>query len=156
MQLEQRCRALVAELGLARAEDVKDVVPLTGGVASAIAMVDLGVRKVCVKFALPKLKVAADWQAPVHRNAAEYAWLKVAADIFPESAVQLYGRSESEHGFAMEFLDGSDVYLWKDHLLVEAPDRGEAPKVAELLGKIHSVSALETFDRAPFQNRDDF
>lgn len=156
MQLEDRCKALVAELGLAREKDVRQVVPLTGGVASDIAMVDLGDRKICAKFALPKLKVAADWQVPVHRNAAEYAWLTVASEVFPDHAVRLFGRSERAHGFAMEYLEGADVYIWKEHLLAQAQDRGEAPKVAQVLGRIHAVSCDEAFDRAAFQNRDDF
>lgn len=156
MQIEERCKALVAELGLAAADDVKRIVPLTGGVASDIAMVDLGDRKLCVKFALPKLKVAADWRAPVHRNAAEYAWLDAAAKAVPDHSIQLFGRSESMHGFAMEYLEGDDVYLWKEHLLTEAPDQGEAPKVADVLGRIHAMSAQKDFDRSAFQNRDDF
>ncbi|WP_300514958.1 aminoglycoside phosphotransferase family protein [Aliiroseovarius sp.] len=133
-----------------------EVEPLTGGVASDIAMVAKKNRRFCVKFALPKLKVAADWHAPVHRNAAEYAWLKVAADLLPESAVQLFGRSEEQHGFAMEFLDGDDVYLWKASLLAEAPDQGEAARVADMIGRIHAASSKPGFDAAPFQNRDDF
>ena len=156
MKLEQRCKAIVAELGLADPQDVRQVVPLTGGVASDIAVVDLPDRKVCVKFALPKLKVAADWQAPVHRNAAEYAWLNVAAGVSPDSSIQLFGRSEEQHGFAMEFLEGRDVFLWKDRLLAESPDRGEASRVAELLARIHAASAHHAFDRSAFRNRDDF
>ena len=66
--LDSRCRQLVAELGLGTG--VRHVVALSGGVASDIAMVDLGDRRLCAKFALPKLRVAADWFAPVHRNAA--------------------------------------------------------------------------------------
>ncbi|MEL7150755.1 MAG: aminoglycoside phosphotransferase family protein [Pseudomonadota bacterium] len=156
MQIEARCKALVAELGLAAEDDVKSVVPLTGGVASDIARVDLVDRTLCVKFALPKLKVAADWRAPVHRNAAEYAWLEVATQAAPESAIELFGRSASAHGFAMEYLQGDEVYLWKDHLLKEAPDRNEASKVGNLLGKIHAYSARADFDPSAFQNRDDF
>ncbi len=155
-ELDQRCRALVAELGLGKASDVRDVVALTGGVASDIAMVSLGDRRICVKFALPKLKVAADWHAPVHRNAAEYAWLQVAAELLPDSAVHLYGRSETQHGFAMEFLEGADVYLWKAALLNEAKDQGEATRVADMIGRIHAASAQAGFDASPFQNRDDF
>lgn len=155
-EFERNCRALVAELGLGAERDVCQITSLTGGVASDIAKVLVGKRKICVKFALPKLKVAADWHAPVHRNAAEYAWLKVAAELQPESAVQLLGRSETLHGFAMEFLDGDDVYLWKDALMAEEPDRGEAGKVADMLGRIHSASAQGGFDTNPFQNRDDF
>ena len=156
LHLKRRCGRLVEELGLAKAADIIDVVPLTGGVASDIAMIRFRDRKLCVKFALPKLKVAADWRAPVHRNAAEYAWMELASRTFPESAVKLFGRSEAAHGFAMEFLEGEDVYLWKDNLLKEMPDDGEAAKVATLLGKIHSVSARQGFRRTPFQNRDDF
>ncbi|MEM8591649.1 MAG: phosphotransferase [Pseudomonadota bacterium] len=32
----------------------------------------------------------------------------------------------------------------------------EAPRVAEVLGRVHGASARTGFDRAPFQNRDDF
>ena len=146
----------MAELGLGDPTQVREVAPLTDGVASDIARVDLGTRHICVKFALPKLKVAADWRAPVHRNAAEYAWLSAAARVCPDSAVQLYGRSPSAHGFAMEYLEGPGVYLWKEALLARAPDRGEAPKVAALFGRIHAASAHSGFDRSAFHNRDDF
>lgn len=155
-ELHDRCAALIEELGLAQASEVTDVVPLTGGVASDIARVDAGGISYVVKFALSKLKVAAEWHAPVHRNAAEYAWLKVAADVSPEAAVKLYGRSEGDHGFAMEFLAGESVYLWKDALLAEAPVQGEAAEVGDLLGRIHAISAKPDFDTSAFHNRDDF
>ena len=156
MDLTDRCRALVEELDLGRAEDVRKAEPLTGGVASDIALVDLGGRRLCLKFALPKLKVAADWQAPVHRNAAEYAWLSVANDLCPESAVALFGQSARLNGFAMAYLEGPDVYLWKKALLSGAPDRGEAAKVADLLGRVHGASCERGFERGPFGNREDF
>ncbi|RMF40786.1 MAG: aminoglycoside phosphotransferase family protein, partial [Alphaproteobacteria bacterium] len=154
--LEDRCRQLVAELGLGRAEDVVSVEALSGGVASDIARVRLRGREICVKFALPRLKVAEEWRAPVHRNAAEYAWLELASALFPGSGVKLYGRSERLHGFAMEYLAGRDVRLWKSELLAEAPDRGEAQAVGDMLGRIHAASARPGFDRRPFENRDDF
>ena len=154
--LEQKCRQLVVELGLGAAEDVTEIRPLTGGVASDIARVRLNGRDICAKFALSRLKVAENWQAPVHRNAAEYSWLAVAADLFPDSGVKLFGRSEAQHGFAMEYLSGDDVYLWKTALLAEHPDRGEARAVGDMLGRIHAVSARPGFDTGPFQNRDDF
>ena len=86
--LDDRCRALIAELNLGQTQDVIGVTPLTGGVASDIAKVDLPTGSICVKFALPKLKVSENWEAPVHRNAAEYAWLELASDVHPQSAVQ--------------------------------------------------------------------
>lgn len=156
MALRERCEQLIKELGLGEPSDVTDVSPLTGGVASDIAMVALQDRRLCVKFALPKLKVRADWFAPVHRNAAEYAWLEVASHLLPESAVKLYGRSEKEHGFAMEFIEGDDVYLWKEALLAGASPKEEAKQVATMLGTIHAASTQPDFNTAYFQNRDDF
>ena len=45
---------------------------LAGGVSSDIWRIELpGHGTVCVKRALPKLKVAADWRAPVARNLYE-------------------------------------------------------------------------------------
>lgn len=151
---EARCTRLISDLGLG--SEVLAVRPLTGGVASDIARVDLPQGPVCVKFALPKLKVAADWFAPVHRNRAEYEWLAIAGGVAPRSVPRLLGRSEALNGFAMEFLQGDDVYLWKAALLARSPPRGEAALVADVLGRIHAASSAQGFDTAPFQNRDDF
>ena len=154
--LELRCKALIAELGLGSPDDVQSVTPLTGGVASDIAKVLLPDQTICVKFALPKLKVAADWHAPVHRNAAEYAWLSLASKAAPEGAIALLGHSTNDNGFAMEFVEGPEVYLWKSALLAGEPDRGEARAVADLLGRITHASTRPDFDPEQFQNRDDF
>lgn len=153
---EQRCAKLIANLGIAGEGAVLAVRPLAGGVASDIAVVSLPGREVCVKFALPKLKVAEDWRAPVHRNKAEYAWLAAAAASVPGNVPKLFGWSSADNGFAMEFLSGESVYLWKDALLRSAPDQGEAAAVASGLGRIHAASAAPGFDRSPFQNQDDF
>ena len=154
--LELRCKEMCAQLDLGPGDSVSEVLPLTGGVASDIAKVTIGDRVFCMKFALAKLNVAEDWRAPVHRNRAEYAWLEAAAVVAPEGAVKLFGRSEALHGFAMEFLDGADVYLWKDALLAQAPLQGEAAKVADLVGRVHQASAEASFNRDAFHNRDDF
>lgn len=153
---EDRCKALLLELDLIKENAELDITPLTGGVASDIARVQTNDRVFCVKFALAKLKVAAEWHAPVHRNAAEYAWLETAAKVCPESALELFGRSSEQHGFAMEFLVGDEIYLWKDVLLKKQTPNGEAESVGDLLGRIHSASTDATFDTKPFQNRDDF
>lgn len=156
-QLEARCRSLAIELDLLPDPNTPiEVSALTGGVASDIALVAFGERRVCMKFALAKLRVAAPWYAPVHRNAAEYAWLKVASNWRPENVPMLFGRSQALQGFAMEFIEGADVYLWKTALLAEAPDHGEAAMVGDLLGALHAASTADGFDATPFQNHDDF
>lgn len=152
----QKCSELIQELNLGSAENIVQVKPLNGGVSSDIAEVQLAHGSLCVKFALPKLKVSADWQAPIHRNRAEYEWLQFAAGVSAQSAITLYGRSERLHGFAMEFLEGDSVYLWKSALLKEQTTGAEAKLVGELMGQIHAASAMDTFNAGIFQNQDDF
>ena len=156
VQLQERCAGLVTRLGLASADAVRSVQPLTGGVASDIAAVDVGGQIICMKFALEKLRVAEDWHAPVERNAAEYAWLDFAGATVPGCAPRLFGRDTDHTGFAMEFLQGDDVYLWKTALLDRQAVKGEAAKVGRALGRIHAASAAPGFDTACFQNQADF
>ena len=74
--------AMLEELGLVDPADVR-IEPLTGGVSSDIFKVSSGGRVMAVKRALPKLKVASEWHAPVERNRYEVAWLEVAARAIP-------------------------------------------------------------------------
>ncbi len=154
--IAERCRKLVADLKIGRPEDLSNITPLTGGVASDIVRFDLDGQSYCAKFALGKLKVAQDWYAPVHRNAAEYAWLAFAADACPDNAVRLHGRSTTENGFVMAYVSGDDVSLWKSDLLQAKPADGTAARVADLLGRLQKISTAPGFDQGPFQNRDDF
>jgi len=155
-QLEQRCTRLIENLGLGQVDQIKHVHELTGGVASDIAHVELPTSDVCVKFALNKLKVADNWCAPIRRGKAEYAWLSAVSKLVPGHTPELLGWSEQDNGFAMEFVSGSDVYLWKEALLSQAKDHHEAEKVAYVLVQIHAVSAQPDFDTAAFRNQFDF
>lgn len=152
----ERCQRLLLELGLISAAEAITVKPLTGGVASDIALITTDRMPLCVKFALGQLKVAETWLAPVHRNKAEYRWLQEVGRAIPEAAPRLYGRSDREGGFAMEYVSGPDVYLWKTAMLAGAPDRGEAAGMGEMLGRIHAASVTPGFDRSGFDNADDF
>ena len=156
ISIEDRSKDLVAELGLGTVTDVRSVTPLTGGVSSDIALVDLGNKKICVKFALEQLKVAQEWHARVERNLAEYKWLEFASTIVPESTPTLLGCSETSFGFAMEYLDSDDAYLWKSNLLKGKLAQGEAGKVGTVLGKIHAASSTELNLTQDFQNQQDF
>lgn len=154
--LDARCRALVAELGLAAAGDVSSVSPLTGGVASDIARVIVHGSSYCAKFALARLRVVQDWRAPVHRSRAEYAWLLRAGSIVPGLAPNVVGYSDRLQGFLMEDVAGPDVYLWKTAMLCGASRGEEAALVAPPLAQIHAAGATPGFDRQPFRNAADF
>jgi len=137
-------------------EDVSAVEPLAGGVASDIAAVDFGGRKVCIKFALSKLRVAGEWHASVDRSSAEYAWLEFAGRVVPGSVPVLFGHDAVLNGFAMEFLQGEDIYNWKTELMQRRPRPDEATKTGQVLGKIHAASTAPDFDVGKFQNQDSF
>ena len=155
-QPRDRYELLVEELGLGTGEDIRSIEPLTGGVASDIVKVTLDNRSFCLKCALEKLKVEQDWRAPQHRNKAEYAWLEVASGVNPKNAVGLLGVSQQEPCFAMEYIEGDDVYLWKAKLLKGNVSSIDAQNVGDSLGSIHAASSTREFCRQAFSNHDDF
>ena len=100
------------ELGLVGAERVTGS-PLTGGVSSDIWRIETARGPLCVKRALAKLRVTADWQAPIARNAYEARWLQVANDAAPGAAPRLLGQHERLGVVAMEYLAPAEHRLWK-------------------------------------------
>ena len=73
------------ELGLTNSSALQGS-PLTGGVSSDIWCVETEHGFVCAKRALSKLRVAADWRAPVERNLYEARWLE--GPIWPLQGVR--------------------------------------------------------------------
>lgn len=154
--IERTCADIIVELGLDDRDDLIEVRPLTGGVASDIFQVETRRNTYCVKFAIEKLRVEADWFAPLHRNAAEYEWLYRVGQWFPENVPRLFGRSDAKNGFVMEFIKGRSVRQWKTDLLRLGPRLGDAEAVGRLLGGIHAASAQMSTERDVFQNQSDF
>jgi aminoglycoside phosphotransferase (APT) family kinase protein len=116
---------------------------LTGGVASDIWRVESGGSSFCVKRALPKLRVAADWRAPVERNRYEAEWLKGAAAAVPESAPRILAEHPDATMFAMEYLAPRDHSWWKADLLAGKVDVAVASAVGDRLGRIHAAFARD-------------
>jgi tRNA A-37 threonylcarbamoyl transferase component Bud32 len=111
--------------------------PLTGGVSSLILRVDLpDGRQVCLKKALPKLKVADHWVADPARNAAERASLKVHSEIVPESTPKILFEDPDEQLFVMEYL--GQAHTWKVDLMSGKVDPAPAAKAGRVLGLVHS------------------
>jgi excisionase family DNA binding protein len=81
--------AALRELGLVGASSTLSGEPLAGGVSSDIWRIDSDAGPLCVKRALPKLRVAADWQAPIERNLYEARWLRVANEAVPGAAPEV-------------------------------------------------------------------
>ena len=141
---------MLRRLGLVQRGEAAKMTPLAGGVSSDISLIETGRRRFCVKRALPRLKVAALWEAPVERNAAEAAYLRAVSRWLPR-AVPLVLAEDSEAGlFAMDYLPPERFPLWKAELLDGRVDQTFAAAVGRDLALIHSRSAAEPEMRKAF------
>jgi aminoglycoside phosphotransferase (APT) family kinase protein len=115
--------------------------PLPGGVSSDIYLAEMPDRTACIKRALPKLKVAADWRAPVERNRWEVEWMRVAAAIVPGAVPEVLGEDRATGSFAMAYLSPDDHPVWKTLLAQGRVDLATAARVGDTLGRIHAATA---------------
>jgi aminoglycoside phosphotransferase (APT) family kinase protein len=118
--------------------------PLAGGVSSDIWRVDAGDKSWCVKRALAQLKVAAEWKAPVERNAFEWDYMQVASAIAPGHVPQPIAHDLERGLFAMAWLAPDHHRLWKSELLAGRVDPADAAAMGDLLGRIHAASARDS------------
>ena len=129
--------------GLAAAGESQTWTVLSGGVSSDIWRVDLPGRTVCVKRALPKLRVKDDWQAPPDRNLYEWRWFETVRRWIPAAAPKPLAFDPGKRLLAMAFLEPKAHPLWKAELLAGRVDVRFAAAVGERLGRIHASSAAE-------------
>ncbi len=116
---------------------------LTGGVSSDIWRIDLRSGPICIKRALAKLRVAADWRAPVGRNRYEARWMQRANEAVPGAAPRLLGQDEACGALAMAYLSPTDHPLWKTQLRDGLADADFAADVGRSLGRIHAATARQ-------------
>jgi aminoglycoside phosphotransferase (APT) family kinase protein len=116
-------------------------VPLTGGVSSDIWRIDTERGPVCAKRALPKLRVAADWRAPIERNLYEARWMQVANAAHPGCAPQVLGQHPALGVLAMCYLPPFKYRLWKPMLRDGLAEAATAQAVGNVLARIHGHSA---------------
>ena len=146
--------AFLRRRGLAAGDETPGAEALSGGVSSDIWRVDLGSgptgRSIVVKRALPRLRVAQLWEAPVERNAYERKWLEAANAIVPGVAPRvLAGDEDPGTGcFAMEYLPRLPV--WKAELRAGRADPAFAADVGRKLGAIHNATARRADVAAAF------
>ncbi|MGI9507097.1 MAG: phosphotransferase family protein [Geminicoccaceae bacterium] len=133
--------AALARLGLLQSGEQPGMTALTGGVSSDIWKVETEARTVCVKRALAKLKVTADWQAPIERNAYEADWMREAARVVPTAVPELIGQDEASGVLAMAYLPPEQYSLWKEQLRQGEAVPDVAAAVGDRLVRIHAGTA---------------
>ena len=124
---------------------------LVGGVSSDIWLVRVGGMSFCVKQALSRLRVAADWQAPVERNAREVAWMRAVAGFMPEAVPAVLAADAGLGVFAMQYLPPDTYEVWKSRLRQGLVSTATATQVGERLARVHatfakSATAPDEFD----------
>ena len=144
------------ETGLARAGEAQRWTSLSGGVSSDIWKVDLRTGAACVKRALPKLRVQADWRAPPDRNLYEWRWFRFVSTTFPGAAPRPLAFDPDRRLLAMEFLEPASHPLWKNELLAGRVDPDFAGAVGDQLGRIHAASVRTPGLEGEFDNADGF
>jgi aminoglycoside phosphotransferase (APT) family kinase protein len=129
---------LLRGAGLIAADEKPPFTPLAGGVSSEIWRIDLAAGPVCVKRALPRLRVAQHWEAPIERNRYERMWLDAAGAAVPGAAPRILASDDAAGLFAMQCLD---LPVWKDLLRQGKADARFAAQVGTTLAAIHTATA---------------
>ncbi len=128
-------------MGLVDADETPFLQPLSGGVSSMIVRVDTRRGPLCVKQALPELKVATHWSAPLSRNHAEVAWMREVSRWLPQAVPQILGEDSSSYTFAMQWLAPEQHPVWKSLLRDGVAEPAFAAQVASLVAGIHAKTA---------------
>ncbi len=144
--------ASLARMGLIEDGETPVLTPLTGGISSLIVRADTARGPLCVKRALPQLKVAVEWKVPVGRNSAEVGWMRIAEGAAPGSVPAVLGEDGVGMAFAMAWLDPADHPVWKAQLLDGVADAETARAVAGMLSCVHNACAHDAEIAMKFAN----
>lgn len=144
------------EAGLAAPGETPAIAPLTGGVSSDVFRVDLQTGPICVKAALDRLRVAADWRAPVERSANEANYLRAVSGIGGLIVPEVLAEDARRHVFAMSWFEPADHPVWKAELAAGRVDPAFAAAVGAGLARIHGATAGRGEIAARFDTTDMF
>jgi aminoglycoside phosphotransferase (APT) family kinase protein len=148
----EELRAALGRMRLVSANSPISVNALPGGVSSDIYRVEVSGRTFCVKRALPKLKVAQDWRAPVSRNRSEVAWLRTVGALLPQHVPALLGDDIQGGSFAMAWLSPTEYPVWKSLLRDGIISDVTAAAVGDVLGRVHAATADRPDMASAFDN----
>ena len=148
--------ACLRNMGLADAGQPVSGEPLAGGVSSDIWRIDLPSGPICVKRALDRLKVAADWRVSTKRNLYEMRWFERVSEVDPGAVPKILGQDAAGGAFAMAYLPPDRYRVWKDELRAERVDPDFAAEVGRRLGAIHAATARDSDVHKAFQTDDLF
>ncbi len=117
-----------------------EVTALSGGVSADVVMVTAGARRVVVKRALPRLRVAQEWTSSPERVVLEAAALGAARRIRPANVPAVLDVNEDLLTIAIEAAP-EDASNWKLELLAGSIDPTVGDELGTALADWHTQSA---------------
>jgi fructosamine-3-kinase len=114
---------------------------LAGGVSSDIWRVVLPSGPVCVKRPLARLRVAAEWRAPVERSRFEARWMECASRAVPGAAPALLGHDAASGTLVMEYKPPATHPVWKAQLRAGCTSETVAAAIGCNLARIQGATA---------------
>ncbi len=157
MRLDDELVTVLREAGLLGAGEIANAFILEGGVSSDVVCADTPKGRVCIKRALPRLKVAREWRAPIGRSMNEAAYLDVVNGLCPGTVPRVLHVDRARGLFVMPYLAPDDYPCWKTLLAKGEADAGFAERMGGMLGQIHAAGAQHKASLAlRFANHDLF
>lgn len=146
----------LCEMGLIAEGEQIAIRALPGGVSCDVYEVHTKKRAYCVKRALAKLRVEADWRADPERSHAEVAWMELVAGIEPKWVPTILGENRARHLFVMEYLRPETYPVWKSLLAAGEADASFPAEVGDAIARIHAATAGREDIARAFANQEQF
>jgi 5-methylthioribose kinase len=143
MKLDDELVTVLREAGLIGKDETADRVSLEGGVSSDVICAVTSHGRYCIKRALPRLKVAKDWSAPVERALNEASYLDLVNGFCPGVVPKVLYVDRKRFLFIMDYLPPDSYPGWKALLASGRTDARFAEHLGATLGQIHVASAKQ-------------
>jgi 5-methylthioribose kinase len=139
----------LVERGVFESAGGLEVVELTGGISAAVFAVRGEGKRVVLKQALPRFRVADEWLVPQERVLAEAEALRLMAELAAGSVPGVLDVDPDAFALVIEEAP-QDWRPWKSLLLEGEADSAVAARLGTLLTVLHSAEAdigsAESFD----------
>lgn len=139
--IKQTLLPFLKKVGLAENDSRIELAALSGGVSSDIYRLDMDGRAYCLKQALPKLKVDADWYADTDRSYYESEWLRFAYSVNGKCVPEVIAYDAEAGYILMEYLPPDQYPVWKKQLMDGIIDVEFASQVGQQTGLLHAKAS---------------
>jgi 5-methylthioribose kinase len=147
--------AYLVKRGVLPAGAEPTVEELTGGVSGTVLAVRAPGVALVVKQALPRLRVADEWNAPARRTDTEAAALRLAAGLIPGSVPPVVDSDSGEHVVVLQHAPRG-WRNWQAELLDGRPHAPSGTWAGDTLGRLHAATAGDAEVAAAFADYEAF